>query len=661
MFARAESAGPDGPWTRHAAGTLAPAAAPEDDAGLAQWPPAGAVEQDLAGFYPALAGAGLGYGPLFRGVRKAWRRGAEVFAEVALPEGTPVAGFGVHPALLDAALQVIGLDSGRDEPELPFAWSDVAVHAAGVSAARVRLVPSAAGTGVSVTLADSSGAPVASIASLVVRALPDGLPGDGRAAVTETLFRLEWLAVDPGDPDTDGGRYAVLGSDDGLRVPQAVRYHDLAALAAAGEPAPETVVACCLPGPADGAEVPAAAREVAARALGLVQGFLSEPALEGARLVVVTQRAVDAGPEAAVDVAGAPAWGLVRAAAAEHPGRFVLADADQVARAGELIVAGADLGEPEFAVRGGQLRVPRLARAGSAAQAPVPPAAGTVLITGASGALGGLVARHLVADWGTRHLLLVSRRGALGMGGLAAELAGLGASVRVAACDVADRAALAAVIAAVPADAPLRGVVHAAGMLDDATIGSLTEARTDAVMRAKADGAWHLHELTTDADLDAFVLFSSLAGIVGSAGQGNYAAASTFLDALAAHRRDQGLAGVSVAWGAWEHSAGMAGQLAQAGRQRLARVGLGALADAEGLALLDAAVTAGEALLVPARLDAIGRRGRGEDLPPLMSGLASGPGPAGRRAAGPAAVAGWRPGWLRGPRPSVTGSYSMPC
>ena len=195
----------------------------------------------------------------------------------------------------------------------------------------------------------------------------------------------------------------------------------------AGGPVPDMVVACCLPDSTDadlpdrdvlagcrpGGHVAGAARSVAAGALDLVQGFLAEPALAGSRLVVVTRRAVDAGPGVPVDVAGAPVWGLVRAAAAENPGRFVLADADEVAGAGELIVAGVSLGEPEFAVRGGQLRVPRLARAAaeSAAAARGPDPDGTVLVTGASGALGGLVARHLVTARGVRHLVLVSRRG----------------------------------------------------------------------------------------------------------------------------------------------------------------------------------------------------------------------------------------------------------
>ena len=302
-----------------------------------------------------------------------------------------MAGFGVHPALLDAALHVIGLDAGRDEAELPFAWGDVVVHAAGASAARVRVAPSGAGPGVSVTLADGSGALVASVGSLVLRALPGEQPDDGERVAREALFRLDWVPATPAAPAPDAARWAVLGSDAGMRIPQAVRHEDLAALAAAGGPVPDVVVACCLPGPTDG-DVAGAARSMAAGALDLVQGFLAEPALAGSRLVVVTRRAVDAGPGVPVDVIGAPVWGLVRAAAAENPERFVLADADEVAGAGELIVAGVSLGEPEFAVRGGQLRLPRLARAASAAALPVPrtPAGGWRLTVTERGTLDNL-------------------------------------------------------------------------------------------------------------------------------------------------------------------------------------------------------------------------------------------------------------------------------
>ncbi|WP_329093492.1 SDR family NAD(P)-dependent oxidoreductase [Streptosporangium sp. NBC_01469] len=229
---------------------------------------------------------------------------------------------------------------------------------------------------------------------------------------------------------------------------------------------------------------------------------------------------------------------------------------------------------------------------------------GTVLITGGTGTLGALTARHLVTGHGVRNLLLTSRRGAgaPGAGELVEELTGLGADVTVAACDVADRDALAGLLAQVPADRPLTGVVHAAGLLDDGLVTSLTRQSLDAVMRPKSDAAWHLHELTRDADLGMFVLFSSIAGVAGVPGQANYAAANAFLDGLAQHRRSRGLPATSLAWGLWAEDSGMTGHLADADRARMSRLGIGRLATPEGLALFDAARTRTDAVLVPVRL-----------------------------------------------------------
>ncbi|MEU4117480.1 type I polyketide synthase [Kitasatospora sp. NPDC028055] len=248
---------------------------------------------------------------------------------------------------------------------------------------------------------------------------------------------------------------------------------------------------------------------------------------------------------------------------------------------------------------------------------------GTVLITGGTGAIGRALARHLVTAHGARRLLLAGRRGAAAPGAaeLAAELAQSGAEVRFAAVDVADRAAVAAMIAAVPERHPLTAVVHAAGVVDDAPITSLTPDRIDRVMRTKADGAWHLHELTAGHPLTAFVLISSVMATLGGAGQGGYTAANAFLDALARHRRTQGLPGLALGWGLWDDPDGMLGGLSAADRARFARAGLVAMAPELGLALLDAALPSPHAALLPARLDRAALRELGGELPPVLRGV----------------------------------------
>jgi acyl carrier protein len=235
-----------------------------------------------------------------------------------------------------------------------------------------------------------------------------------------------------------------------------------------------------------------------------------------------------------------------------------------------------------------------------------------VLVTGGTGTLGALVAAHLAGTGQAGDLVLASRSGpaAPGTAVLAADLAGAGAGVRVAACDAADRDALAAVLARASAGRPLTRVVHLAGVLDDATVTSLTPARVDAVMRAKADAAWNLHELTRDADLDSFVLFSSAAATFGSAGQGNYAAANAFLDGLAAQRRAAGLAGQSLGWGLWAGSSAITGHLGSGDLKRIAQGGMTALTAEDGTGLLELAAGRDEAHLVPARLDVPGLRAR---------------------------------------------------
>jgi len=252
---------------------------------------------------------------------------------------------------------------------------------------------------------------------------------------------------------------------------------------------------------------------------------------------------------------------------------------------------------------------------------------GTVVVTGGTGMAGSALARHLVANHDARHLLLISRRGAdsAGAAELAAELSAAGAEVSVVACDAADRAALAKVIADIPVQHPLSAVIHAAGVLDDAVVTSLTPERVDAVLRAKVDAAWNLHELTQDSNVSAFVLFSSMAGLVGSSGQANYAAANSFLDALAAHRRAHGLPAMSLGWGLWDQASEMTGGLDDAGRARLARTGVKALSSVDALQLFDTAMVVDEPFLLPAHIDTAALRANAALVPPMFVDLINAP------------------------------------
>jgi len=362
---------------------------------------------------------------------------------------------------------------------------------------------------------------------------------------------------------------------------------------------------------------------VTSRVLAVVQAWLTEPGLEDALLVVRTRGAVPAGGDQhVVDPAAAAVWGLVRSAQAEHPDRIVLLDADPAATAD-----GADpvlaAGEPQLAVRGTTLSVPRLARTtgrvqdGPAGFGPD----GTVLVSGA-GALGCLVARHLVARHGVRRLVLASRQGSAGDGvaDLVAELSGQGAHVAAVACDVSDRDQVAALLA----DHRPTAVVHTAGVFDDGMIGGLTPERLAGVFAPKVDAVRHLDELTRGTDLDAFVVFSSVAGVVGGGGQGSYAAANAFLDAAMAHRRAAGLPGLSLAWGLWERSTGMAAHLSAVDHARAGRGGVLELSRAEGLEMFDLALRMDRALLVPIKLDPEATRAdaaAGGAVPSLLRGL----------------------------------------
>ncbi|MDT3400455.1 SDR family NAD(P)-dependent oxidoreductase, partial [Streptomyces sp. B1866] len=659
VSARPEDPEDEPGWVRHATGRLGPQAARDTldalahpgsgDAAVA-WPPPDAVAcgaAELDDLYEQYAARGFDYGPVFRSLRRAWRRGEEIYAEVRLPDEaeSETGRFVVHPALLDAALHSAALRPAGGLPEgaLPFSFSGVSLHAAGASSLRVRLTAADAERGrhaLTVDLADGVGRPVASIEALAVRPVSaHELSAASRTTRDESLFHVEWQPVAAAAPSAPP-RLVTVGppSPDAASADGYASLAELAEALKAGEPVPDAVVLHC-GGPAvDTADLPGAVREVTARALEAVQAWLawSEPA--PSHLVVVTRGAVaTAAADDVTDLAGAAVCGLVRSAQSEHPGRIVLLDVDGAEAAPATVAAALACGEPQTAVRAGVLLAPRLARVPAAGTVPGTRAAGaggdggapgpfdpegTVLITGGTGALGGALARHLVTAHGVRHLLLAGRRGpdAPGAAGLRAELAGLGAEVTLRACDTGDRAALAGLLAAIPAAHPLTGVVHAAGVLDDATVASLTPRHLGTVLAPKVDAAFHLHELTRQARPAAFVMFSSAAGVLGAPGQGNYAAANAFLDALAHHRRAHGLPAVSLAWGLWEDRGGMTGHLDQGDRARITRSGLSPLSTEDGLALFDAALAGDRPLLVPARLDMRSLRAA-QTLAPLFHAL----------------------------------------
>jgi NADPH:quinone reductase-like Zn-dependent oxidoreductase/thioesterase domain-containing protein/acyl carrier protein len=927
--------------TCHGRGWLTGEAEPLTRPWPSVWPPAGAEPVVVDGLYGRLAASGYEYGPVFQGLRAAWRAGDEVYAEVVLPETAESApGFGIHPALLDAALH--GALLNRDEGsavELPFSWSGVWLGRDGVSRIRVRIGPAgrAADGAVRIDIADERGELVASVQKLTHRPVDQAQLGSGSQAGSGSLFTVEWTRVAAGD----SARPALVAVLDGDGTGAEGRYADLDELErslAEGAAVPDVVVAA-IGNPSANPAGPSAEHVLAARTL--LQQWLASERLSGARLIVTTRRGIAVGDEAP-DLAVAPVWGLVRSAQSEHPDRFMLLDldADDDEPDWGLLTA---LGEPQLALRAGQLLAPRLtpasampvpdgaawrltatrkgsledlALAGSdgdrplgagevrvgvraaglnfrdvlialglypgeaplgseaagvvlevgpdvanlapgdrvlglvpdgfgpvavadrrllapmpagwsftqAASVPVAfltayyglvdlagvrrgekvlihaaaggvgmaavqlarhlgaevfataspakwaavrelgvsperiassrdlafretfrqitggqgvdvvldalagefvdasldllprggrfvemgkadirdpqsvaeerpgvryqsydlfeagpqrmqemlaeimalfgqgvlehapvrtwdvrrgteafrflregrntgkvvltvPAPldpdGTVLITGGTGGLGALVARHLAKVHGARRLLLVSRRGqaAEGAGELAAELEGLGARVRVAACDVAERHQLETLIGSL--EHPLTAVVHAAGVLADGLVESLTAEQIERVMRPKLDAAVHLDELTAEMELSSFVLFSSVAALIGSPGQGNYAAANAGLDALAAQRRSAGRPVTSLAWGLWSDATGMTGGLEEAQLARLARTGFAPLPTELSLELFDQARQLGQALVVPVRLDlaALRAQARAGMLPALLRGL----------------------------------------
>ncbi|MEU4345758.1 type I polyketide synthase, partial [Nocardia sp. NPDC023852] len=646
-------------WTHNATGALA--AEWQGDSALLsrlrdeEWPPVDAEPIDSRGIPEQIAkGSGLEYGPAFIGVRAAWQRDDTVFSEIALDTdaASEPGRFDLHPALLDLVMHTVlarlawrDMDEDPDAGRLLFRWGGARFHKpttdggqwpAEVTSLRVIGIATGAET-VSVATVDPDGNPIVSIDAVVMRPYDvkefrASLSGD-----EANLYQVRWERTAIAPVDRPVPPMAVL-ADTPVQGIEACYPSVAEVVAAEGIPGVLVWRATEPFAIESSADDPEKVRATVHGTLATLKSWLAEERVSGVRMVVVTTGGAGL-PGEAPQLAAAAVWGLVRSAQSEHPERFILVDEDPARPLdADRIAAVLRTGEPQAAVRGAEVLVPRLTRASASDDTGVPPSFGdgTVLITGGTGGLGALFARHLVVDHGVRRLVLTSRRGpeAAGAAELVAELARAGAEARVVACDVADRDAVRNLLDTVDPDVGLTAVVHTAGVLDDGTIESLTGEQVDRVLAPKVDGAWHLDELTRDRDLSAFVVFSSIAAVLGTSGQGNYAAANGFLDALAQRRQAAGLPATSLAWGPWHQGSGMTGGLDRAALARFDRLGLGRLDDGEGVRLFDNAVARADARLAPLRFDASALRRESEPaaVPAVLRGFV-------RRAARPAQAA----------------------
>ncbi len=607
-------------WTIHARGRVQPTEAAPRALLEAEMLEDGATEpvDCAAAVFDRLSAMQIEWGPLWR-----WLRDARVGADLSwstlaptYPRAHDVAP--VHPCLLDNGFGTMLLGGGQSDPEdgtprVPFGVDRLRWWRAPEGSVRCRtaLRPNMNGA-TDFILVDERGAMVAEVEGFTTRrAKFDSFLPQESSALTGGLYRLEWPdAPDAGGTRPEPGWVVVAAPGSEMAAELAVRLERCALTEPSGlqatlsRTAPPAGVICLWEARSGDGAAEAAIR-VATEGLRVVQ------ALDGgapARFLWVTTGAVPVRPGDAVAAATAPVWGLGRTVMQERPELgCTLVDLEPGPGALHTLMRelSANDGESQVAWRAGRRHAARLMRAPViAGERPMPLSIqGTVLLSGGLGALGLQVARWL-AQQGVPHLVLTGRRGANtpGAGEAVVELEALGTRVTVAAIDVADREALKAVLEAIPGDVPLRGVVHAAGVLDDGVLAEQNAERFARVLSAKVKGAWNLHELTARSDLAFFVMFSSLSGLLGGAGQSNYAAANSFLDALAAHRRAEGLVGQSLAWGPWSEG-GMAARLGAAQQARLARQGFGALSPAQGMALFGQGTTRPEAVLGLVSLD----------------------------------------------------------
>nr|WP_113868952.1 type I polyketide synthase [Brenneria salicis]NMN92947.1 coronafacic acid polyketide synthase Cfa7 [Brenneria salicis ATCC 15712 = DSM 30166]RBP58618.1 coronafacic acid polyketide synthase Cfa7 [Brenneria salicis ATCC 15712 = DSM 30166]RLM29369.1 polyketide synthase [Brenneria salicis ATCC 15712 = DSM 30166] len=659
------------PWKRYATCRLMPddASSPEwPDLHNDNWPPANARSVDFTPIYEHLAAQGVILGNAFQRLVNVWEHEDGLYIEATSPESShaePGEDFTLHPTLLDAGMQAALLEQlnpGEENrpPRLLFSLSGIRQYIKGAQCLRGHLVRKTAELSTSgyseyaLRLAEDTGRAVATIDAIVLKSSNSQRIRPSRPP----FYHLEWREIAP-DSSPTKPKVCWIVPQNRLRDrfsglikehDASSAYDDIHQALATFSPQPDEIAVLIAPDGDDTSEF--IDHSPTHSVLNALQAWISDPRATDVPLLVVTQGAIATNDgENVPNLSQSPLWGLVRTTQLEYPDRFFLLDINEVENTSWPLISAAINAlshEPQLALRMGKILAPRLVQtagdgdlsAHNHIDKPENPCRnldpdGTVLITGGTGALGKVVAKHLVEHHGVRHLLLASRRGkdAPGANELRKDIAELGAKATLVACDVSDSEAVGTLLSTIPTAHPLTAVIHTAGSVDTTTLNTMTTEQVDSVWQSKAVSAWNLHLLTRHHDLSAFVLYSSAVSILPQKGQGNYAAANAFLDALAHHRRHQSLPATSMAWGMWAERSEMGEQLGDDDIQRIIATGQIPLSRPQGLAFLDAVVGTHvvnhSPLLIPARLNLEALREQGdipllaEVLPRLMASRSS--------------------------------------
>ncbi|WP_456319950.1 SDR family NAD(P)-dependent oxidoreductase [Mycobacterium basiliense] len=626
------------PWHLHATATLSTHQPPTPTNHTP--PPLQPINPD--DFYHQLATHGLHYQPPFQNVHALHHPPTNpdtIYAHIALPPDTTTTGYGIHPALLDAALHPLTTlththpDTDPDTTPLPFALTGITLHATTATQLHTQLTRTNTNT-YTLHATDPTGAPVITITTLTLRDLPH-TPQQPTPTPHHSLFHLDWPALPPttpNTPETPNTNWALITPDttNNPHLPPTLNHLPTHPDLTHPDLTHHDLLIWPLPQPHPNTTDLQHLHTLTQHTLTQLQHWLTRPDTTHTHLAILTHHAITTSPhDPHPNLAHAATWALIHTTQNEHPHRITLIDTDHTPTTNTtlptLLTTLKHTTEPQLALRHGTTHTPRLTPTPQTTPAPETTPTwdpqGTVLITGGTGMLGALFAEHLITHYGTRHLLLVSRRGPTAPGAteLHQHLTNLGAHVTITACDTTNPHHLATLLDTIPTEHPLTAIIHTAGILDDAVLTELTDTQLHSVLAAKADTAWHLHQLTTNHNLAAFIMFSSIAATLGSPGQANYAAANAALDAIAHHHPNA----TSLAWGYWETPSAMTAHLNHIDQTRAARNAITPLTTQHGLALFDAALTHHQPTLIPAPLNprTLNRLAHRNALPPILSAL----------------------------------------